>query len=122
MDCNPPASSVHGILQARILQWVAMPSSRGSSQPKDGTRVSYGSCIVGRFFTAKSLGNPTVFQFQPQKRHGFSPCPSLYPIMFPIPLACGTTCSKIFFLVNQKQTNLRSFPYDILLSERTGLR
>ena len=39
MDCNPPASSVHGILQARILEWVAMPSSRGSSQPGDQTHV-----------------------------------------------------------------------------------
>ena len=39
-DCNMPGSSVHGILQARILEWVALPSSRGSSQPRDGTRVS----------------------------------------------------------------------------------
>ena len=45
MDCSPPGSSVHGILQARILEWVAMPSSRGSSQPRDGTCVSYVSCI-----------------------------------------------------------------------------
>ena len=35
MNCNPPGSSVHGILQARILEWVAMPSSRGSSPPSD---------------------------------------------------------------------------------------
>ena len=35
VDCSPPGSSVHGILQARILQWVAMPSSRESSQPRD---------------------------------------------------------------------------------------
>ena len=47
MDCSPPGSSVHGILQARILQRVAMPSSRESSQPRDPTRVS---CIAGRFF------------------------------------------------------------------------
>ena len=40
MDCSPPGSSVHGILQARILEWVAMPSSRGYSQPRDQTRVS----------------------------------------------------------------------------------
>ena len=40
MDCSPPASSVHGILQARILEWVAMPSSRGSSLPKDQTHIS----------------------------------------------------------------------------------
>ena len=38
MDCSPPGSSVHGIFQARILEWVAMPSSRGSSQPRDPTR------------------------------------------------------------------------------------
>ena len=35
VDCSPPASSVHGILQVRILEWVAMSSSRGSSQPRD---------------------------------------------------------------------------------------
>ena len=40
-------SSVHGILQARILGWVAIPLSRGSSQPRDGTQVF---CIAGRFF------------------------------------------------------------------------
>ena len=40
MDCSPPGVSVHGILQARILEWVAMPSSRGSSQPRDQTQVS----------------------------------------------------------------------------------
>ena len=40
MDCGPPGSSVHGILQARILQWAAMPSSRGSSRPRDRTHVS----------------------------------------------------------------------------------
>ena len=47
-DCSPPGSSVHGILQARILEWVAMPSSRGSSQPRDRTQVS---CIADGFFT-----------------------------------------------------------------------
>ena len=45
--CNPMAYTVHGILQARILVWVAMPSSRGSSQPRDQTQVSH---ITGRFF------------------------------------------------------------------------
>ena len=45
MDCSPPGSSVHGILQARLLQWVALPSSRGSSQPKDQTHVFYIFCI-----------------------------------------------------------------------------
>ena len=45
---QPPGSSVHGILQARILEWVAMPFSRGSSPPRDQTQVS---CIADRFFT-----------------------------------------------------------------------
>ena len=48
MDCSPPGSSIHGILQARILEWVTMPSSKGSSQPRDQTCVS---CIAGGFFT-----------------------------------------------------------------------
>ena len=45
MDCRSPGSSVHGILQARILEWVAMPSSRRSSLPRDRTRVSSISCL-----------------------------------------------------------------------------
>ena len=48
MDCNPPGSPVHGILQARILEWVAVPFSRGYPQPRDQIQVSY---IAGRFFT-----------------------------------------------------------------------
>ena len=51
MDCSPPGSSVHGISQARILEWVAIPFSRGSSQPRDRTHVSCVSRIAGRFFT-----------------------------------------------------------------------
>ena len=48
MDCSRPGSSVHGIFQARILKWVAIPFSRESSQPRDRTWVSH---IVGRCFT-----------------------------------------------------------------------
>ena len=48
MDCGPPGSSVHGIFQARILDWVAISFSRGSSQPRDQTQVSH---IAGRRFT-----------------------------------------------------------------------
>ena len=49
MDCSSPGSSVHGILQAGILEWVAIPFSRGSSQPRDQIQVS---CNAGRFFTS----------------------------------------------------------------------
>ena len=48
VDCSPTGSSVHGILQARILEWGAIPFSRESSQPRDQTRVSY---IAGGFVT-----------------------------------------------------------------------
>ena len=47
-DCGPPGCSVRGFLQARILQWVAIPFSRGSFWPRDQTWVSH---ITGRFFT-----------------------------------------------------------------------
>ena len=51
MDCSPPGSSVHEIFQARILEWVAISFSRGSSQPRDWTQVS---CTAGRFFTDRA--------------------------------------------------------------------
>ena len=57
MDCGPPGSSVHGVLQARILEWVAISLFRGSSQPRDRTRVSY---IAGRFFITEPPGKPPV--------------------------------------------------------------
>ena len=47
IDCSPPGSFLHGILQARILEWVAISFSRGSSQPRDRTQVSH---IAGRRF------------------------------------------------------------------------
>jgi len=48
MDCNVPNSSIHGIFQARVWEWVAISFSRGSSQPRNQTQVSH---IVGRHFT-----------------------------------------------------------------------
>ena len=57
MDCSPPGSSVHGVLQAKILEWIAMPFSRGSSQPRDQTHVS---STEGRFFTAETSGKSSL--------------------------------------------------------------
>ena len=54
MDCSPPGSSVHGILQIRILEWVAIPFSRWSSQPRDLTWVS---CIADTL-SSEPLGKP----------------------------------------------------------------
>ena len=65
MDCSPPGSSVHGISQARMLEWVAISFSRRSSWPRDWTSIS---CNTGRFFTTEPPGwcfsgwlNPAIF-------------------------------------------------------------
>ena len=60
MGCSPPGSSVHGILQARIPEWVVAPSSRGSSWPRDWTHVPCDSCITGGFSTSEPLGKPVL--------------------------------------------------------------
>ena len=59
MDCSPSGSSVHGILQARILEWVAIPFSKGSSWPRDRTHTSYVS-YIGRqiLYPLSHLGSP----------------------------------------------------------------
>ena len=54
IDCSLQSSSVCEILQARILEWVAMPFSRGSSWPRDRTCISYASCIAGGFSTTSA--------------------------------------------------------------------
>ena len=68
MDCSPPGPSVHEILQAGILEWVAMPSSRGSSWLRDRTHVSCVcciSCIAGGFFTAELPGRLHIYIYSP---------------------------------------------------------
>ena len=61
MDCSPPGFSAHGILQARILEWVAISFSKGSFQPRDRTRVS---CLADRFFTTEPPGKPNTYDYQ----------------------------------------------------------
>ena len=61
--CDPkslPGSSVQGVFQARILEWVAISYSRGSSQPRDGTHVSVSPALTGRFFTTVPPGKPPM--------------------------------------------------------------
>ena len=83
MDCTPPGSSVHGTLQARILQWVAILFSRGSSEPRVQTQVS---CTAGRFFTIWASrealvllqhGNALIHLFT--RRRQWQPTPVLLP-------------------------------------------
>ena len=54
VDCSPLGASVHGILPARILEWVAISLIRGSSQPRDHTHNSFVSCIADKFFTTET--------------------------------------------------------------------
>ena len=68
MDCSLPGSSVHGTFQVRILEWVAMPSSRGSSQPSDWTHVSG---IAGGFFIHWATWEGLTMSLTPNK------CPTL---------------------------------------------
>ena len=65
MGCSPPGSSVHGIFQARILEWVAIPISRGSSPPRDRTWVS---CIAGRFFASCATREAQYMQYHVSNR------------------------------------------------------
>ena len=64
MDSNPPGSSVHAIFQARILEWDTISYSRGSSQPRDRTGISWISCVGRQIFyhctTWKALGLTTL--------------------------------------------------------------
>ena len=80
MDCSPPGFSVHGILQARILEWVAISSSKGSSRLRDQTQVS---CIAAGFFMdwatrealeliyGAILGDIYAYTLLPEESHGW---------------------------------------------------
>ena len=58
MDCNPPGFSVHEVFQARILEWIAISSSRGSFWSRDWAYVSWVSSLAGEFFTSEPPGKP----------------------------------------------------------------
>ena len=62
MNCSPPGSSICGILQATILEWVAIPFFRGSSQPRDWIWVY---CIAGRFITVWATSKPLTIEEDP---------------------------------------------------------
>ena len=61
VDCSLSVSSAHEILQARILEWVAMPFSMGSSWPRDWTHISCGFCTAGRFLLLSHQGSPDIY-------------------------------------------------------------
>ena len=105
MDCSSPGSSVRGILQACILAWVAIPFSRGSSQPRDWAQVSH---IAGRAFTIRDTRKTIVKSSQ---LHLFAPfhltCShSLLTVgTFPLPGTLWARC-RLLLLLFLPQTNL----------------
>ena len=82
-DCSPPGSTVNGILQARVLEWVAIPFSRGSSRARDRTWVS---CTEGRFFTARATREALILRLEEEKLKGYPVLHRLcrdYALLFP---------------------------------------
>ena len=128
MDCRPPGSSVHGILQARILQWVAIPFSKGSFQPgspalqadslpseppgKPSSRITI--LLISGLSKWRS-GKESACQFRRHKRHGFSPWVGkipwsrkwqLAPIFFPGEFHGQRTWKVTVHGVTKNQTRL----------------
>ena len=103
VDCGPPGSSVCGILQARILEWVAMPSSRGSSRPRGQMDISCVSRITGGFFATEP----------PEKPHFTTCCPAYYFEINPryqfISSANISACIWIYTSFLTKSPNLNNF-------------
>ena len=94
VDCTPPGSSVHGILQARILEWVAISFSRGSSRPRDRTRVSR---IAGRHFNLWATREDVwsidiIIYYGGENKRDFS----LKFFLFRIPKATWVACTLTF--------------------------
>ena len=89
MDCSPPGSSVHGILPARILEWIAMPSSRESSPPRDQTCVSYH--LLHWQVDSLALGPPgkPIIEYE-REREVAQSCPALCD-----PMDCGLPGSSV---------------------------
>ena len=76
LDHRLPGFCVHGMFQARTLEWVAISSFRGSSQPRDETCVSCISCTAGRFFTTEPPGKPIIYCNNENIPHGFLMLPN----------------------------------------------
>ena len=85
MDCCPPDSSDHGIVQAKVLEWVGIPFSSGSSRPRDRTQVS---CIAGRWFTNWAISE-AQFTYESESEVTQS-CPTLGT-----PLDCSLPGSSV---------------------------
>ena len=106
MDCSPPGSSVHRILQLRIVEWVTMPSSRGSSWPRDQSHLSYVSCIVmWVLYHYCHLGSPYHFPSASNFQR--------YQYLIKVPNECWMT--KLFHMSSQHTSHsMIFFPLSII--------
>ena len=118
MNCSPPGSSVHGIFQSRVLEWVVISSFRGSSWPREWTCISCFSCIAGRFFTCWTISSVQFSHsvvsdsLQPHRlQHTKLPCPTPTPGVYsnshPLRWWCHPT---IWSSVIPFSSHLQSFP------------
>ena len=82
LDCSPPGSSAHGMLQARIQAWVSISSSRGSSRPRDRTRTSH---TAGRFFPDWASREAHHGQFPEGGSENSITAPRVTPLPLPLP-------------------------------------
>ena len=110
MDCSPPGSSVHGILQARTLEWVAMPFSRGSSPPRSQTHVSW---LAGRSFTATATWE--VHFAYSSVYVSISGCQLIPPPVTPVTINLSSTSVTLFLFC--KQVHLYRFFSDSTFKE-----
>ena len=122
MDCSSPGSFVHGISQARILEWVVLFSSRGSSQPRDRTSVSYiGRWILYHWTTREvpnmPLAKPFTWQYYDYLLTPLSPAPSntLLPLLF------RSSWGLLFVNVTQASCTVSRIPRLIWIYGSTGL-
>ena len=124
MDGSPPGFSVHEILQTRILSWVAMPSSRGSSWLRDQTQISYISCI-GRWvlYHYRHLGSPPINTLPYIKKKDDRFCLSSYfnslYLLFCSLLSHMLSClghlpKCVFYLIIALLIEIKSFPVFLL--------
>ena len=118
MDCSPPGSSVHAILQVRILEWVAIPSSKGSSWPRDRTWIS---CIAGGFLIeppgkpkythnpVETLSRHLLFRWPPQRETIFWKSQSWTVLICNLLVGfCITACCQLGWLVHRQWKHVGS--------------
>ena len=132
-DCSPPGSSLHGILQARKLEWVAIPFSRWSSPPRDWTQIS---CTWSRFFTIwatkEAPGQVKIYRSQSSARgsllfscgqHVLGHCPvplSSEPLLHSVlprgRCQCGLLCMPVWERKNPPQAPLKALLHLVIFS------